>query len=168
MALIVEDGTIVVDANSYCSVADADAYHTTRGNAAWAALDNTTKEQNLIKATDYISMFYDALWDGEPMQAGQSLAWPRRDVRVSGGFYIPIDIIPRALRHATAELAMKAASGINLFEDIGRETLSEKVGEIAVTYAQGSRRSTQFTVVDGWLSSFLGARGMGMIPISRA
>jgi hypothetical protein len=35
MALIVEDGSIVTGAESYCTVEYASAYHTARGNAAW-------------------------------------------------------------------------------------------------------------------------------------
>ncbi|MFZ2407009.1 MAG: DnaT-like ssDNA-binding protein [Methylobacter sp.] len=35
MSLIVEDGTVVTNAESYISVADATTYHTARGNSTW-------------------------------------------------------------------------------------------------------------------------------------
>ena len=52
MSLVVEDGTGKADAESYISVADADTYHSNRGNTDWAALTTTEKEQLLRGATD--------------------------------------------------------------------------------------------------------------------
>lgn len=39
MSLIVEDGTGLPDAESYASVAFADAYFTARNNSAWTGTD---------------------------------------------------------------------------------------------------------------------------------
>jgi hypothetical protein len=38
VAFVLEDGSGVTDANAYCSLDFADAYHAERGNAAWAAI----------------------------------------------------------------------------------------------------------------------------------
>ena len=53
MAFVTEDGTGLAEANSYVSVAEADAYHADRGNAAWIGEDSA-KQSALIKATDYL------------------------------------------------------------------------------------------------------------------
>lgn len=42
--LIVEDGTGIANADSYVSVAEADAYHVAFGNDLWAAIDPTKKK----------------------------------------------------------------------------------------------------------------------------
>mgnify|MGYP000257303279 FL=1 len=51
MPLIVEDGTLPAGANSFASVADADAYHAARLTAAWTdELAEAQKEAALIRA----------------------------------------------------------------------------------------------------------------------
>jgi len=78
--LIVEDGSIVPGAESYCSVAAADAYHSGRANATWAGLDQATKEANLRKATEYMVSIYRQRWKGLRASINQALDWPRYDV----------------------------------------------------------------------------------------
>lgn len=46
------------DYNSYCTVLQADTYHTDRANAVWATTADPFKEAALIRATDYISANY--------------------------------------------------------------------------------------------------------------
>ena len=50
MAFIVEDGTGVEDANSYTSVAFADAYFADRNNTTWSGASVADKEFALVKA----------------------------------------------------------------------------------------------------------------------
>ena len=59
------------------------------------------------------------------------------------------------------------ASG-DLLADLGRETLSETVDVISVTYAEGKSRQTQYAAVSGYLRSFLIGGGGGFIPMERA
>lgn len=55
MALTVEDGTVVTDANTYVSVDYVDSYCELRGLVAWtASTDTDTKEQAILRAMDYI------------------------------------------------------------------------------------------------------------------
>ena len=56
MAIVTEDGTGKSDAQSYLSLADADAYFTARGVSAWTG-SNAVKEAALIA---------DRLSDGKP------------------------------------------------------------------------------------------------------
>ena len=75
MALIIEDGTGKPDADSYVSTIDADAFWSSRGEAAWAAASQTDKEIALRRAFDYLALAYS--WPGQPLQTDQSGCWPR-------------------------------------------------------------------------------------------
>ena len=74
MALVVEDGTGLSTAESYISVADADTYHSDRGNALWTGTD-AVKEEALRQATEYLDATYD--WKGSISLTTQALNWPR-------------------------------------------------------------------------------------------
>ena len=56
--MTVEDGTGLVDSNSYVTVAFADSYLESMGVAAWGALQQSRKEVLLVKATDYVDNTY--------------------------------------------------------------------------------------------------------------
>ena len=63
MPLIVEDGTLLAGANSFASVADADAYHAARLTAAWTdELAEVQKEAALIRASDWLNR--KVMWNG--------------------------------------------------------------------------------------------------------
>lgn len=74
MAFIVEDGTIVANANAYIDIAFANEYFTDRGNNAWIG-DDSVKQIAIIKATDYIDTMYD--FKGFLVSKDQSLKFPR-------------------------------------------------------------------------------------------
>lgn len=175
MALITEDGTAKVDAESLASVAYADTYHDKRSNAAWAALSTGDKEANLRKATDYIEEVYRSRWKGTRLTASQALSWPREWVvredfystgltppdSVDGSFYYPSDIVLPEVQRACAELALRASTG-ELAPDLDRPTTSEQVGPIAVTYAVGAREYVRYRAIDNLLAPFLTATGNSM------
>lgn len=139
MALIVEDGTGLPDAEAYISVADADAYHAARGNAAWAALTTPAKEAALRLATDYMEAEYGPRWLGNRLTAEQALSWPR-----------DVEGVPEAVRRANAELAVRASAG-PLLADQGPAVKQETVGPLSVTYADGARQSTRYVAVEALL-----------------
>jgi hypothetical protein len=166
MAIIVEDGTGLADAETYISVADADTYHSQRANAAWALLDTPAKEAALRKATDYMMGCYGSRWLGERVSATQALDWPRFDV-VARGFSIASDAIPAEVQRACAELALRASSA-DLAPDIGQRTLREKVDVIEVEYDRYSPQFTQFRAIDNLLAPFLDDRGGTIRRVVRA
>jgi hypothetical protein len=107
MAFTVEDGSGVVGANSYTTVAFADAYFEERGNAVWAAIaDDADKEKLLIQATDYIELIYCRRFIGDMVATDQALSWPRNYADP-----YPNDAIPLALQKACAEYALRANDG---------------------------------------------------------
>lgn len=141
MALIVEDGTGMPDADSYLSVVAADAYHAAVGNAVWQPLPAADKEAALRRATQYLDTRYR--WRGEPLTTTQALAWPRTSAQW------PV----RRLQDATAELALRAAEQGSLYADEGPAAVkSETVGPISVTYADAQRGQVKFTIVDDLLA----------------
>lgn len=74
MALIVEDGTGLLTAESYVSVADFKAYHLARGNGVEPS--DLDLERHLRLATEYIDLTWGHLVRGYPLTDGQALVWP--------------------------------------------------------------------------------------------
>jgi hypothetical protein len=168
MTLIVEDGTKVANAESYCSVAQADSYHAGRSTAdAWDAIDADVRERCLREATDYLTQQYSGRWAGLRANDDQALDWPRDNVPLQDSLqgYRPNNTIPVELVRACAELAIRVSS-TPLLTDQGRETQSETVDSISVTYVAGSGRQTKYPTIDGWLRPLLSS-GSG-IAINRS
>ena len=158
MALVVETGEGLPDAEVYISVADADKYHADRGNAAWGELAEPAKEAALRRGADYLGAAYASRWCGHRLTDGQALDWPRTGH----------DGVPVAIARMNAELAMRSLTG-PLMADEGAAVQSETVGPISVTYAKGNTGAVRYTAIDAALK----AAGLfcvrpGFIPAIRA
>ena len=154
MALIVEDGTGLADAESYISETEADAFHEKRGNTAWDSV--TDKEALLRKATDYMQGQYAERWSGYRSTLTQALDWPRSNVTLKdrpghGSYYYASDVVPHAVKRACALLALRAASG-DLLTDQGQRKVSVTVGPISTTYDSSSSPTTRYLEIDSMLS----------------
>ena len=162
MTIIVEDGLGRPDAVSYATVAQADAYHAARGNAAWAAAGAVDKEAALIKATDYLLQSYRTRWIGIRTRLNQALDWPRiqaeRESSAQGPRYYLEMEIPVEVVNATLELALRALAG-DLVHDYSQPVKSETVGPIRVEYDTAFRPLTTFPVVERMLAHLV--RGGG-------
>jgi hypothetical protein len=136
--LTVEDGTGLGDADSFISLADATAYHAARGNAAWTAegVTDDLREQALRRATSFLSASFP--WAGYRVRGrDQALAWPRYGVSDVEGWAVPSDAVPREVRDATAEVALRelAAPGSMTPDVVLSERIkSEQVGPIRTEY----------------------------------
>lgn len=116
MALIVEDGTGKVDAESYASVADADSYHTKFGSFTdWDAFTTAQKEVALRKATQYLDGEFRNRYLGRRTNDDQALEWPREFVVDSDDIDLDDDVIPQELIDATSRLALDAATDSDLY-----------------------------------------------------
>ena len=105
MTLIVETGAIVPNANSYASVADADARHSVSTAAdTWENLDPQQKEQRLVTATRRLDALFD--WVGVPYSVTQPLGFPRRNLYDQTGRPVYMKLVPAAVRNATIDLAL--------------------------------------------------------------
>jgi hypothetical protein len=131
MAFVVEDGTVVADANSLCDVEFADEYFSDRAVVAWTGSDSI-KESALIRATDYIETRFGLRFKGSIADEEQTLSWPRLYVDAD-------DIVPTAIKKATAEYALRALTAELApdpdIDSSGRAiaSKSEKVGPISET-----------------------------------
>ena len=169
MTLIVEDGTGLATAESYCTLVEAAAYHTAQGNAAWAALaSDTVREQCLRRATAYLVNAYRDKWAGTRMLAAQALDWPRSLVPrkdLPQLQYYANDAVPTEVKNANASIALRAAT-LTLLADQGQRKSSVSVGPISTTYEAGSKVATTYAEIDAMLRPFLNG-GNGQIQLVR-
>lgn len=140
MALIVEDGTGKPDAESYVSVAEADAYHAARGVTSWSAAAVDAREAALRNGTSYVDAMY--AWKGAPTTSTQALAWPRTGVEADG-YEIATDFIPPKLRHATCEAALKSLTSTLVPDVSPQQVVETTVGPITKKYAATERNGGQ-------------------------
>lgn len=133
MALTVEDGTVVADADSYVSLADARAFATSRGFSL--PLDDTEAEALLLRASDYLNGLE---YVGTRYSAEQTLKWPRQYVYVDG-FELDENTIPAQLWQAQVLSAVDLALGADPLAPStdGRAIKRRKVDVIEVEYEAG-------------------------------
>ena len=117
LTIIKEDGTGRGNANSYVDVADGDAYFGGHLYAsAWTTATEATKAAALVMATRLVDSQFQ--FCGFRAHSDQALQWPRTEcpdpdrglVTVSPlqpylSNFVPYDQVPRAVIHATCEMA---------------------------------------------------------------
>jgi hypothetical protein len=115
MAFTVEDGTGLVNANAYISIAYADTYFSDRSVTGWVA-STLAKQSAIIKATDYIEVVFGERFLGKISfpETPQALSFPR--LRIFNRSGIEVIGIPENLKKATAEYALRALT-ISLMPD---------------------------------------------------
>lgn len=168
MSLTIEDGTSKTDANSFISLVDADAFHSSMGNTGWTGTD-PVKEQALVRATAYLEMKYGLRWAGYRKNSTQALSWPRQFVPVPNLLipeYITDTSIPTEIKNACAILALKALSA-ELVSDEERAVISESVsGAVSVTYSEFSQQQKVYPEITMLLNRYLAASsGLQMIRV---
>lgn len=169
MTLIVEDGTGLADAESYISVADADIYHTNRGNSAWLAVaTELEKEQLLRKATDYMTSVYRFLWQGRRFSNTQALDFPRWDVIIKDtGYSLASNVVPVQVKNSCCEFALRAIDGALMIDETQR-IIREKVDVIEVEYSEFSPLQTRYAQIDAMLSVFLSTTNSICVGVVRS
>jgi len=156
MALIVEDGTGLVDAESYVSVVDCGTYCTAHGLSAWTGTD-AVKESALRNATQYIDTNYSFRYD--KTYVDQALEFPRY-------YWEWDDPVMNRVRAACCELAVKALSG-SLYTDVAaQQTIKVKVGPIEKTTTPSASGQVNYKQVDSLLKGVI--LGGGSVAVIRA
>lgn len=135
MALIVEDGTGVANANSYVSRASYIAYAGARGVVV---ADNEAADIDLINAMDYVEI---QCYIGEP--AGledQALSFPRKGLIAGDTAEDYTYTIPSNITKAQMQLAIYSRNGIALLPARSADApiLEEKIGPITTKYGAPS------------------------------
>jgi len=153
MALIVEDGTGKVDADSYVSVADCATYATAHGLTF--AGETAAQEERLRRATQYLDSEYT--YKGDPLTDTQALAWPR-----TVG-----DSVPRDIVSACCELACKSG---DLWADVDSSAVIEDtIGPMTTKYAAPTNGGqVRFAAVDSLIKRWIESGSGMMIKVVRA
>lgn len=167
--LIIENGTGVVGANSYATVAQLEAYASLRGLSLPATVEE--KERLLIRAMDYIETKAPA-FAGTRYSVEQGLQWPRYGVWLDG-YELLYNVIPSLLIEAQCDIAANSA-GIDLLpvqKPSAKGAVTQvTVGPISTSYAtpdDGSRALPFFPKADALLKRLYRSGG-GMIPVRKA
>jgi hypothetical protein len=151
-------------ANSYVTLADADAYfETTPDSTTWDDKTDDQKNRALISATRWIDSlsFY-----GKRCSETQALKWPREDYKVDG-IELACTLIPFGIEVATYELARGLANDTDAITGTtGTTGIYDEVelGELKVKYKDSSTTpgviNNVFDVYP-WLQSYLGPYCIG-------
>jgi len=170
MAIVVEDGTGLTNADAFISLAWLKEYHDARGND-YSAYTDAALEQAIVRATDFISESHH--WAGYKIKerghqdGEQALAWPRSYVVDRNGYSVANDEVPTEIKKATAEVAIYEAGtpgGMQPTYVAHDRVKSERVGPLATEFdlsnrsAEGAR--PVLLVVRDLIGQFL-ARGAG-------
>ena len=150
--LIVENGTIVEDANSYVSDAEYVAYASQRSYVI--GTDADTRENELIKAMDYLEKYRDR-FKGLKVSGSQSLQWPRYGVYLDS-FQLDSNLIPRELKRSQMELAILSIDSDLAPSGNLQNVQSQSLGKLSVSYfSGGTYKSLQHNNVDQYLNCLL-------------
>lgn len=108
MACTIDASVGGVGANSYASIAAADAYHAGHlESERWSSLETGQKCQALQQAT--IALDSRMRWIGFQSFPTQALAWPRIGAIGRNGYEVASNVIPVEVIRATADLARRLA-----------------------------------------------------------
>jgi hypothetical protein len=149
---------LVVGTNTFIALADADTYHSDRGNASWAAATETDRQSALIKATDYITDHYS--WKGLKTVSSQGLAWPRTGATDEDGYELSSDVIPEAVKRATSELALLIIGGESLTakRERGGNVKREKIGPLETEYMDSATPGDTYPAIDRLVRGLIQSR----------
>jgi hypothetical protein len=158
LTLIKEDGTGRNDANSYASVADADAYHD--GHlyaAAWTAASGANKEKALVMATRLIDSQFQ--FDGVRAKETQALQWPREgchdpDADGWNGGTVADNVVPKGVVEATCEMARELLIADRTAAHAGEGLKYHNVGTEQTGYDKSDTRPVISDVAQAMLAKY--------------
>jgi len=156
MTLVVEDGSGLTTAESYASVAAADARHSALGNSAWTGTE-AVKEAALRRATAFMEQRFRSNWRGTRLTRAQALSWPRYAVEVEG-WCVASNEVPADVVNACIDLALRALTE-DLNPDIERAVIREKVGPLEIEYSAHSPQAKRYSAVTQALAPYLMGSG---------
>ena len=127
MALVIENGSQVENANSYVTLAEARAFALARGVTLTAV--DATLEASCLVAMDFLEGMRDK-FKGSKVTGTQALQFPRLNLSVDG-FDILSTVIHPALKNAQCQLVIELHNGIDLTPTgDGKVLVREKVDVI--------------------------------------
>ena len=154
---VVEDGSIVAEANSYVSVAEADNFFALHlYGASWAAATTQQKQAALVMSTRTINA--SVVWKGSPITHIQRLQWPRQGVVLNFQLDLTVNpilgyenttypsfqlvepnIVPWFVKAATCEYCRYILVDDRETTKDQSNVIREQVGPISVAYQPNTR-----------------------------
>lgn len=166
MAVIVEDGTLVTDANSFVTRAE---YITYAASIGVTIANDAAADVELIKATQFIGAHEDRLI-GYKISRDQSTAYPRSDLIIDG-FSWGENEIPRQVILLQMATALDIHAGIDPYNPPAnpeRATRRERVeGAIEVEYfgTDGTTKMSRSSTSTALLKSLLKNSGLMLVRV---
>lgn len=124
--------------SSYGTRAEADTYHTARGNTTWTGTDGA-KDIALLRASEYIDATFRTSFAGLKYgdRSEQVREWPRSEAVDINGDYIDHTSVPLEVEYATYEAALRelvSPGSLQPDYDPASQVKREKVDVIEVEY----------------------------------
>lgn len=155
VCLVIEDGTIVTNANSYITVEEAEDMLNVIGETFADTPDEVIKTK-LLQATRVLES-YRSKYRGSKVSSTQSLQFPRYDLSIDG-FLVDSDVIPYETKMAQAIIAKLYNDGVNFqTPSDGKTIIEESIGNaITVKYADnGVSETISYPLLDTYLKPLL-------------
>lgn len=134
VTLVVEDGTIVPNANSFVNEDGIVAYALNRGVVLPFTSD---PEKDAVATLGILAMDYLRVlpWKGEVVDVAQTTPWPRKNIVTP---IWPDNAIPLAVVEAQYQLALMAKNGVVLLPTYSGSgfIIEEKIGPIDTKYSE--------------------------------
>jgi len=126
MALIVETGAQVANADSYISVVDAQTYLSALGKTV------TVTEALLLQA---MNALMGLSWQGYIVSSTQALSWPRVNMLDCELRVIESDTVPVVIGYAQALICWNINAGYDPNAIASKKVISETVDVISISYS---------------------------------
>ena len=135
--LIIEDGSQVVNSNSYVTDLEYTDYAASKGLVVAATAE--LREVDLFAGIDYI-LGKESLLQGWRVSSTQAMTFPRVGVYLYG-YSVESDTIPVNSKNAQMEAAAYNTSGTLLSNSEVTNTQTEKLDTLSITYFKGGSKS---------------------------
>lgn len=161
MALTLVATAGATNANSYATIAQADAYHERHPyGSTWHDQEVPVREQALVWATALLDRHVE--WFGLIASSTQALRWPRTSTADRDGRPVSGATIPAALQDVTAELARWLLESDRTAESEAAAAGSItglKVGSVEINYGAGGSTSATVDVLPDAVVAMLAPLG---------
>lgn len=138
MALIIEDGSEVINANSFVTDLEYTTYATAKGLVVAATAE--LREVDLFAGMDYLAS-KESYLQGRRVSSTQAVLYPRIGVYIFG-YSVASDAIPDNLKRSQMEAAAYSTSGTLLSNTEITNAQTEKLDTLSITYFKGGSTST--------------------------
>lgn len=169
MSIIVEDGSVVANADSLISVADADAYFVNKGApAAWTGSDEDKEVALRIgsKMVNNRHKFVGSIVD----TTDQVFVWPRLDAYDSEDRYYADTIIPQPVKDAVCEYALIHLRDGDLSLPVTQGTKKIKLDVLEIenfSDSEGGSSEPDYSYIDDLLKLLTAGGGSNWATVRR-